>query len=130
MNGRAGAKHPPDKETKSSPAPLRDRVLLVTGMSGAGRSTALKALEDLGYEAVDNLPLSLVPSLMSHRPLSAPLAVGADVRTRDFGVNALADTFHRLTPEGGAQPVVVFLDCSDDRLVGRFTETRRRHPLA
>jgi UPF0042 nucleotide-binding protein len=111
-------------------AAASSRVLVVTGMSGAGRSTALKALEDLGYEAVDNLPLSLVPSLMSHRPLSAPLAVGADVRTRDFGVSALADTFHRLTPEGGAQPVVVFLDCSDDRLVGRFTETRRRHPLA
>src|SRR5579859_2781530 len=66
-------------------AAAASRIVVVTGMSGAGRSSALKALEDLGYEAVDNLPLSLVPSLMSHRPLSAPLAVGADVRTRDFG---------------------------------------------
>jgi len=105
-------------------------VLVVTGMSGAGRSTALKALEDLGYEAVDNLPLSLVPSLVSHRPLSTPLALGADVRTRDFGVSALADTLDRLAQEGGARPAVVFLDCGDDRLVERFTETRRRHPLA
>jgi RNase adapter protein RapZ len=106
------------------------RILVVTGMSGAGRSLALKALEDLGYEAVDNLPLSLVPSLMSHRPLSTPLAVGADVRTRDFGVTALADTLDRLAREGGARPAVVFLDCGDDRLVERFIETRRRHPMA
>src|SRR5262249_47093198 len=101
------------------------RIVVVTGMSGAGRSSALKALEDLGYEAVDNLPLSLVPSLMSHRPLSAPLAVGADVRTRDFGVSALADTLDRLAREGGARAAVVFLDCDDDQLVKRFTETRR-----
>jgi UPF0042 nucleotide-binding protein len=113
-----------------SQAAASSRVLVVTGMSGAGRSIALKALEDLGYEAVDNLPLSLVPGLVSHRPLSAPLALGADVRTRDFGVSALADTLDRLALEGGARPSVVFLDCGDDRLVERFTETRRRHPLA
>ena len=111
-------------------APAVSRVLVVTGMSGAGRSTALKVLEDLGYEAVDNLPLSLVPGLVSHRPLSAPLALGADVRTRDFGASALADTLDRLAREGGSRPAVVFLDCDDDRLVQRFTETRRRHPLA
>ena len=106
------------------------RVLVVTGISGAGRATALKALEDLGYEAVDNLPLSLVPALMGHRPLKAPLALGADVRTRDFGASALADTFDRMAVEGGARPLVVFLDCDDAHLVQRFTETRRRHPLA
>ncbi len=129
--------HPaPVPAAVSEPAPgsqaaASSRVLVVTGMSGAGRSTALKALEDLGYEAVDNLPLSLVPSLMSHRPLSAPLAVGADVRTRDFGVSALADTLSTGSPWRAARrPAVVFLDCGDDRLVERFTETRRRHPLA
>lgn len=128
--------HPaPVPAAVSQPAPgsqaaASSRVLVVTGMSGAGRSIALKALEDLGYEAVDNLPLSLVPGLVSHRPLSAPLALGADVRTRDFGVSALADTLDRLALEGGARPAVVFLDCGDDRLVERFTETRRRHPLA
>ena len=124
--------------TRPAPASASDgpqaaaasRVLVVTGMSGAGRATALKVLEDLGYEAVDNLPLSLVPSLVSHRPLSPPLALGADVRTRDFGASALADTLDRLALEGGARPAVVFLDCGDDRLVERFTETRRRHPLA
>ena len=118
------------EEAAGSQAAPSIRVVVVTGMSGAGRSSALKALEDLGYEAVDNLPLSLVPSLMSHRPLSAPLAVGADVRTRDFGVSALADTLDGLAREGGTRATVVFVDCDDDRLVKRFTETRRRHPLA
>src|SRR5215469_4253987 len=118
------------EEAAGSQAAPSIRVVVVTGMSGAGRSSALKALEDLGYEAVDNLPLSLVPSLMSHRPLSAPLAVGADVRTRDFGVSALADTLDGLAREGGTRATVVFIDCDDDRLVKRFTETRRRHPLA
>ena len=123
-------------ETVSAPAataaaaPNLARILVVTGMSGAGRSTALKALEDLGYEAVDNLPLSLVPGLMSQRPLRQPLALGADVRTRDFGATALVDTLDRLALEGGARPLVVFLDCGDEQLLRRFTETRRRHPLA
>ena len=85
----AAVRDPPrDVPTAASQA----RLLVVTGMSGAGRSTALKALEDLGYEAVDNLPLSLVPGLMNHRPRLAPLALGADVRTRDFGVGELAET--------------------------------------
>lgn len=106
------------------------RLLVVTGMSGAGRSTALKALEDMGYEAVDNLPLSLVPGLLSLRAQPAPLALGADVRTRDFGVTELAQTIDRLEREGGSRPRLLFLDCEDDRLVQRFTETRRRHPLA
>jgi UPF0042 nucleotide-binding protein len=123
-------------ETVSAPAAIAApatplaRILVVTGMSGAGRATALKALEDLGYEAVDNLPLSLVPGLMSQRPLAAPLALGADVRTRDFGVTALVDTLDRLAREGAARPLVIFLDCGDEQLVQRFTETRRRHPLA
>ena len=123
-------------ETVSAPAataaaaPPLARILVVTGMSGAGRSTALKALEDLGYEAVDNLPLSLVPGLMSQRPLRQPLALGADVRTRDFGATAFVDTLDRLAREGGSRPVVIFLDCGDEQLVRRFTETRRRHPLA
>ena len=75
-------------------------VILVTGMSGAGRSTALKVLEDLGYEAVDNLPLSLLASLVQPRPASdavlRPLAIGVDIRTRDFGVEFFIDELDRL----------------------------------
>jgi len=106
-----------------------ERLLVVTGMSGAGRSTALKVLEDLGYEAVDNLPLSLLPSLLA-APTPAPLAIGVDVRTRDFGVSALLATLDRLIAQHALALQIVFLDCEDDRLVRRYTETRRRHPLA
>ncbi|HJT07764.1 MAG TPA: RNase adapter RapZ [Stellaceae bacterium] len=105
------------------------RLLVVTGMSGAGRSTALKAFEDMGYEAVDNLPLSLLPNLLSAAS-PPPLAIGVDVRTRDFGVNALLATLDSLVAEHNLELKIVFLDCEDDRLVRRYTETRRRHPLA
>jgi UPF0042 nucleotide-binding protein len=116
----------------SPPRPARatrGRLLVVTGMSGAGRSTALKAFEDMGYEAVDNLPLSLLPNLLN-APSPPPLAIGVDVRTRDFGVNALPATLDSLVAEHDLDLKVVFLDCEDDRLVRRYTETRRRHPLA
>jgi UPF0042 nucleotide-binding protein len=107
---------------------IRPQLLVITGMSGAGRSTALKALEDLGYEAVDNLPLSLLPNLLA-APAPAPLAIGLDVRTRDFGVGALLAALDRLITEHALALKIVFLDCEDDRLVHRYTETRRRHPL-
>jgi len=107
---------------------------MITGMSGAGRSTALKALEDIGYEAVDNLPLSLLESIAVHdpdNPRPSALAIGIDIRTRDFDVAAFIETLDRLSASGGPGRIVsVFLDCGDDELVRRFTETRRRHPLA
>jgi RNase adapter protein RapZ len=110
--------------------PRRSRLLVVTGMSGAGRSTALKALEDLGYEAVDNLPLSLLPDLLRAPAERPPLALGVDVRTRDFGVGALLAALDRVVAEHKLALTVIFLDCEDDNLVRRYTETRRRHPLA
>jgi RNase adapter protein RapZ len=123
----------PAADLPSPPAPparaASGRLLVVTGMSGAGRSTALKAFEDMGYEAVDNLPLSLLPNLLS-APAPPPLAIGIDVRTRDFGVNALLATLDSLVAEHNLELKIVFLDCEDDRLVRRYTETRRRHPLA
>lgn len=118
----------------------RRRIVLVTGLSGAGRSTSLKALEDLGYEAVDNLPLSLVGALVE--PLVAPdhvgrsvdpdrpLAVGLDARTRDFDTASLAALVGRLGQRADVDVRLVFLDCADEVLQRRFTETRRRHPLA
>ena len=96
----------------------RARLLVITGMSGAGRSTALKVLEDFGYEAVDNLPLSLLPNLLA-APAPAPLAIGVDVRTRDFGVSALLAALDRLIAEHALALQIVFLDCEDDRLVRR-----------
>lgn len=103
-------------------------VLLVTGMSGAGKSTTLKALEDLGYEAVDNLPLSLLRPLLA-APADRPLAFCVDSRTRAFHARHVLDLIARSAANG--RPVrILFLDCSGYELVNRFSETRRRHPLA
>lgn len=109
-------------------APLS--VILVTGLSGAGRTSTLKVLEDLGYEAVDNLPLGLLPALLAPRDAPGRIAVGVDPRTRGFASEPLADTIATLKARGDIDLRVVFLDCDDDVLIRRFTETRRRHPLA
>lgn len=120
----------------SSPgAATSPRTLLVTGMSGAGRSTALKVLEDLGYEAVDNLPLGLFDKLLAtsdgHADHDAerPLAIGIDSRTRAFDADAIVERIGDLRAEG-VDITLVFLDCSGTELTRRFSETRRRHPLA
>lgn len=135
-------------------------VLVVTGLSGAGKTTALKVLEDLGYEAVDNLPLSLLPRLIARRPaesrqlgrhrgpLNLGTAVGVDARTRDFDPDGLIAALERLRRgSSGATPPdaterrdlprrpptgirLVFFDCEDAVLQQRFTATRRRHPMA
>ncbi len=108
----------------------QDHLLLITGPSGAGRSTAIHALEDLGYETIDNLPLSLIPRLLEGPPIGRPLALGVDVRNRDFSTAALIDLIDRLTRDPRLTPEVLYLDCSPDELIRRYNETRRRHPLA
>lgn len=105
------------------------RLVLVTGPSGAGRSTAIAALEDLGYEAIDNLPLSLVPRLIDG-PLERPLALGIDVRNRDFSAAAMIELIDRLTRGPDLRLEVLYLDATTEVLVRRYSETRRRHPLA
>jgi len=104
-------------------------ILLVTGPSGAGRSTAVNALEDLGYEVIDNLPLSLLPKLLDG-PVPRPLALGLDVRNRDFGAEALIEAIDSMTDSHGDAVQVLYLDAADDVLLRRYSETRRRHPLA
>ena len=105
-------------------------VVLVTGMSGAGRTTALKMLEDLGYEAMDNLPLSLLARAVAEGDLGRALAVGADVRNRNFAAGPLLEQLARLHADPALQVALLFVDCDDEALQRRFTETRRRHPLA
>lgn len=115
-------------EIQRQPAPL---VLVVTGMSGAGRTTAVNALEDLGYEAVNNLPVSMVEALVE--PVvgtSAPIAIGVSSRSRGFSARQLTETVGMLRDRWRAGTVLVFLDCEDDELVSRFSQTRRRHPMA
>lgn len=110
------------------------RVVLVTGLSGAGKSSALKMLEDIGYEAVDNLPLSLLERLLPGAGAGPSdqkaIAVGIDSRTRNFRAGAMVDTVARLAARSDLTVDLVYFDCDEDVLVRRFTETRRRHPLA
>ncbi len=113
----------------TAPAPDRppNRLVLITGPSGAGRSSAIRALEDMGYEAIDNLPLSLLPRLLDGPAPEKPLALGIDTRNRDFSTNALIEAIDGLSQ---APMQVLYLDCSAEVLLRRFSETRRRHPLA
>ncbi|MEM9011519.1 MAG: RNase adapter RapZ [Pseudomonadota bacterium] len=106
------------------------RLVLVTGPSGAGRSTAIRALEDLGYEAIDNLPLSLLPRLLDSGEAGRALAIGVDVRTRGFSASALIEAVDALATDPATASTLLYVDCAQDALVRRFSETRRRHPLA
>ena len=110
--------------------PLEHRLVLVTGPSGAGRSTAIHALEDLGYEAIDNLPMSLIPRLLDGPPLPRPIALGLDVRNRDFNATALIELVDLLTRDPRVTLELLYLDCAQPELIQRFSQTRRRHPLA
>lgn len=108
------------------------RVVIITGMSGAGKTSALKVFEDLGFEAVDNPPLRLLGGLMSNESESAsrrPLAIGVDIRTRDFEVGLLLARIKALRSQRHLMIEVLFLDADDETLANRFTETRRRHPI-
>lgn len=121
------------QSTQTGMTPAADSaspVVIVTGMSGAGRSTALKALEDLGYEAVDNLPLSLLSSLLKPGTGGGrPLAIGVDARTRDFGAAPFLEELDGLIRMEVFRVRLLFLDCDSEVLQRRFSETRRRHPV-
>lgn len=106
-------------------------VLLVTGMAGAGHSSALKVLEDIGYKAIDNLPISLLwPLLAEQAGQDSPVAIGIDSRGWDFSAMSLAEHVKRLREVPGIDLKMLYMDCQTDVLQQRFTETRRVHPLA
>lgn len=106
------------------------RLVLVTGPSGAGRSTAVNALEDIGFEAIDNMPLSLLPRLLEGPPIGRPMALGIDVRNRDFSTNALIAVIDGLSGNALVDVDVLYLTSNSDTLLRRYSETRRRHPMA
>ncbi len=118
--------HPPEVVKNSSETPL----MLITGPSGAGRTTALNALEDLGYEAIDNLPLRLVSALVETAGVDRPMALGLDPRNRDFSTSALLDVIDKLALKGEIAFTVLYLDTDPEVLLRRYSETRRRHPMA
>ena len=106
------------------------QLVLITGPSGAGRSTAIHALEDLGFEVIDNLPLNLVPRLIDGPTLGRPIALGLDVRNRDFNTTALIELIDTLTRDPRVSLELIYLDCDPSELIRRYSQTRRRHPLA
>ena len=109
-----------------------NNLLIVSGRSGSGKSSALNILEDLGYYCIDNLPLSLLPSLIVHLKSTSSIqkvGVGVDVRSLPDDFN----NFHQVISDIeklGIQTNTLFLDARDDILIARFSSTRRRHPLS
>ena len=121
------------KQKKSSEP---QKILLVTGVSGAGKTTVLKTLEDLGWETVDNFPIKLAAQLLKI-PASGgedgpniPLALGFDSRTRGFDAGALIQQIKALQTQPNLEILTLFLDCAGVEIERRYAETRRRHPMA
>jgi UPF0042 nucleotide-binding protein len=110
----------------------KQRVLLVTGLLGAGKTTALRVLEDLGWETIDNFPIRLLDRLIDNpdTELRPPLAIGFDSRTRGFNPHKVIERVKKLTGRTDLELTTLFLDCAGSELERRYNETRRRHPLA
>jgi RNase adapter protein RapZ len=127
---------PADRNENTMQRRRPKHILLVTGMSGAGKSTVLRTLEDLGWEIVDNLPLLLLNRLLDTDPAShagddeRPLALGLGTQTRGFDAESIVQRIKKLREEQGLDVGTLFLECTGAELVRRFSETRRRHPLA
>ena len=103
-------------------------VVLVTGLSGAGKASILRTLEDLGYDAVDNPPMTLVETLVERT--AKPLAVGLDARTTGFDTTEVLETIDRLRHQPALHTSLIYAIADTSVLLRRYTETRRRHPLA
>ena len=108
----------------------RQRILLVTGMLGAGKTTTLRELEDLGWESIDNFPVRMLDRLLAQPDASHSLAVGCDCRTRGFVPQDIIAKVKKLSARRDLQITTLFLDCAGQELERRFNETRRRHHLA
>lgn len=109
-------------------SPDRRVVVLVTGLSGAGKQSVLRTLEDLGHETVDNPPLAMLPEMVARG--NRPLAIGVDARTRGFDAITVLDTIAALRAIPGVRVAVVHCWADETVLIRRYAESRRRHPLA
>ena len=106
------------------------RLIIVTGRSGAGRTTVLSVLEDFGYEAINNIPLGLVSKLIEMPSSADTVVLGIDVRSRDFTVSNFLDILQTCRAAKQYSTELIYLDASDDVLIRRYSETRRRHPMS
>lgn len=104
--------------------------MIITGPAGAGRTTSIKAIEDFGIEAIDNLPLNLINRILYGPPTGGTLAIGVDTRTRGFSSEALLDVIDSIEQNRNYKPTLLYLDCEPETLLRRFSETRRRHPVS
>jgi UPF0042 nucleotide-binding protein len=119
----------PARDGRRRPAKPRPELVIITGLSGSGKGTVLKCLEDLGYYAVDNLPVDLIPTLAEltrDSPHISRAALVIDVRSGE-GIERFPELYSRIRRK--LQTTLVFLDADDSALVRRFSETRRPHPL-
>ena len=119
-----------DPEAAQADAAGLAPLVLVTGPSGAGRKTAVSALEDIGFEVIDNLPLSMFERLLKGPDPERPLALGIDVRNRDFTTQAFIEAIDGIAQLTDLPMQLLYLDARADVLLRRYSETRRRHPLA
>lgn len=117
--------------------PARQRLLLVTGLAGAGKSTVLDVLEDLGWEMIDNVPVRLLKRLVATETgerapdeQRGPLAIGFDTRTRGFVPGEIIALAKQIAERSDLAVSFIFMDCASQELERRYNETRRRHPLA
>ncbi|MBA4087503.1 MAG: RNase adapter RapZ [Novosphingobium sp.] len=123
-------------QDSSSPDSGPQRILLVTGLLGAGKTTALRTLEDLGWEAIDNFPIRLLDRLLETEPgtarmeSGAPMAIGFDTRTRGFDPARTIQLVKKLSRRKDIEVTTLFLDCGGAELERRYNETRRRHPMS
>lgn len=122
----------PETATDANRRTHRQKVLLVTGMLGAGKTTVLRVLEDLGWEIIDNFPVRLLERMIEGKPSDdpSPLAIGFDCRTRGFNPERVIAQVKALGERADLEVTTLFLDCSSKELERRFNETRRRHVLA
>ncbi|WP_338029709.1 RNase adapter RapZ [Gluconacetobacter tumulisoli] len=115
-----------DSSHDGVPAPRR--ILLVTGLSGAGKSSILRILEDLGHEVIDNPPLGMLDEIVTRA--EQPVAIGVDSRTRGFDATAVLAALARLRVNPELQAELIYATAEESVLLRRYTATRRRHPLA
>jgi len=104
-----------------------NQLIIITGASGAGRTTAINVFEDVGFESVDNIPISMIDSLVLSKTRNKNLALGVDIRTREFSpenLRKLLSKYKKMVVK------IIFLDCDSNKLLKRFNETRRSHPLS
>ena len=104
-----------------------NKLIIITGSSGAGRTTAINVFEDIGYESIDNIPISMIENLVSAKNRNKNLALGVDIRTREFSPKSLRKLVSKFDK---IEIKVIFLDCDLNKLLRRFNETRRIHPLS